>query len=137
MLALDVGDKRTGVALSDATALIATPLTTIHAGNEDELAAAVLALIAEHGAEEVVVGLPLTLSGEMGSQAKRTGHFVRHLKGLTALKIKTVDERLSTVEATRRMRETGTGRKRSRQDIDAAAAAVVLQAYLDSGGGRD
>jgi putative Holliday junction resolvase len=139
VLALDVGDKRTGVAISDATALIATPLTTVHARNEDELATAVLALIAEYGAEEVVVGMPLTLSGEMGSQAKRTGHFVRHLKGLTALPIKTVDERLSTVEATRRMREAGTGKKgkkRSRQDIDAAAAAVVLQAYLDSGGGR-
>lgn len=137
VLALDVGDRRTGVALSDATALIATPLTTIHAGDEEELAAAVLALIAEHGAEEVVVGMPLTLSGEMGSQAKRTGHFVRRLKGLTALSVKTVDERLSTVEATRRLREAGSGRKRVRGDIDAAAAAVVLQAYLDSGGGRD
>ena len=101
VLALDVGDRRTGVALSDATALIATPLTTIHADDDEELAAAVLALIAEHGAEEIVVGMPFTLSGEMGSQAKRTGHFVRRLKGLTALPIKTVDERLSTVEATR------------------------------------
>ena len=137
VLALDVGDRRTGVALSDATALIATPLTTIHAGDQDELAAAVMNLIAEHGAEEVVVGMPLTLSGEIGLQAKRTRHFVRLLKGLTALKIKTVDERLSTVEATRRMREAGGGRKRGRTGIDAAAAAVVLQAYLDSGGGKD
>ncbi len=134
-MALDVGDRRTGVAISDATAMIATPLTTMHAGDDDELATAVLALIAEHGAEEVVVGMPLTLSGEMGPQAKRTGHFVRHLKGLTAVPIKTVDERLSTVEATRRMREAGSGRRRAREEIDAAAAAVVLQAYLDSGGG--
>ena len=137
VLALDVGDRRTGVAISDATALIATPLTTIHAGGEDELAEAVLALIAEHGVEEIVVGMPLTLSGQMGPQAKRTGHFVRHLKRLTSLPIKTVDERLSTVEATRRLREAGGGRKRRREGIDAAAAAVVLQAYLDSGGGRD
>jgi putative holliday junction resolvase len=136
VLALDVGDKRTGVALSDGLGMIATPLTTIQASDEDELATAVVALIAEHGAGEVVVGMPLTLAGEMGSQAKRTGHFVRHLKGLTALPIKTVDERLSTVEATRRMRETGTRRKKVRENIDAAAAAVVLQAYLDSGGGR-
>ena len=135
VLALDIGDRRTGVAISDATALIATPLTTIRADDDEELAAAVLALIAEHGAEEVVVGMPLTLSGEMGPQAKRTRHFVRHLKGLTALPIKTVDERLSTVEATRRMREAGSGRRRAREKIDSAAAAVVLQAYLDSGGG--
>ncbi|MCX8213373.1 MAG: Holliday junction resolvase RuvX [SAR202 cluster bacterium] len=137
VLALDVGDKRTGVALSDGMGMIATPLTTIRANDEDELGAAVMALIAEHGAGEVVVGMPLTLAGEMGAQAKRTGHFVRHLKGLTALTVKTVDERLSTVEATRRMRETGTRRKKIRENIDAAAAAVVLQAYLDSGGGRD
>jgi putative Holliday junction resolvase len=136
VLALDVGDKRTGVALSDSMGMIATPLTTIHAGDEDELATAVMALIEEHGAGEIVVGMPLTLAGEMGSQAKRTGHFVRHLNGLTALPVKTVDERLSTVEATRRMRESGTRRKKVRENIDAAAAAVVLQAYLDSGGGR-
>ena len=136
LLALDVGDKRTGVALSDSMGMIATPLTTIQAGDEDELATAVMALITEHGAEQVVVGMPLTLAGEMGSQAKRTGHFVRHLKGLTALPVKMLDERLSTVEATRRMREAGTRRKKVRENIDAAAAAVVVQAYLDSGGGR-
>ena len=137
VLALDVGDRRTGVALSDAVGMIAIPLTTIQAGDEDELATVAMALIEEHGAGEVVVGMPLTLAGEMGSQAKRTGHFVRHLRSQIDVPIKTVDERLSTVEATRRMREAGGRRKRPREGIDAAAAAVVLQAYLDSGGGRD
>ena len=137
VLALDVGDRRTGIALSDAMGMIAIPLTTIQAGDEDELATVVMALIEEHGAGEVVVGMPLTLAGEMGSQAKRTSHFVRHLRSQTDVPIKTVDERLSTVEATRRMREAGGRRKRVREGIDAAAAAVGLQAYLDSGGGRD
>ena len=137
VLALDVGDRRTGIALSDAMGMIAIPLTTIQAGDEDELATVVMALIEEHGAGEVVVGMPLTLAGEMGSQAKRTGHFVRYLRSQTDVPIKTVDERLSTVEAARRMREAGGRRKRMREGIDAAAAAVVLQAYLDSGGGRD
>jgi len=137
VMALDVGDIHTGVALSDSIALIATPLTTIHVADEDELVAAVLVLIEEHGAGEVVVGMPFTLSGEMGPQAKRTVRFVHHLKSQTSVLIKTVDERLSTVEATRRMREAGVRRKRVSENIDAAAAAVVLQAYLDSGGGRD
>ena len=137
VLALDVGDRRTGVALSDAVGMIAIPLTTIQASDEDELATVVMALIEEHGAGEVVVGMPLTLAGERGSQAKRTGHFVRHLRSQIDVPIKTVDERLSTVEATRRIREAGGRRKRAREGIDAAAAAVVLQAYLDSGGGRD
>ena len=125
VLALDVGDRRTGIALSDAMGMIAIPLTTNQAGDEDELATVVMALIEEHGAGEVVVGMPLTLAGEMGSQAKRTGHFVRYLRSQTDVPIKTVDERLSTVEATRRMREAGGRRKRVREGIDAAAAAVV------------
>ncbi len=131
-LALDVGDRRIGVALSDPTGFIATPLTTIIRRSEAEDIAAVLALVADNEAGEIVVGMPLLLSGRAGPQAQRVSHLARVLARRAPVPVETIDERCSTVEAERRLREAGGRPTRDRAKVDAAAAAVVLQAHLDA-----
>jgi putative Holliday junction resolvase len=131
-LALDVGDRRIGVALSDPTGLIATPLTTIIRRSEAEDIAAVLALAADNEAGEIVVGMPLLLSGRAGPQARRVSHLARALARQAPVPVETIDERYSTVEAERRLREAGGRPSRDRAKVDAAAAAVILQAHLDA-----
>ena len=132
-MALDVGDRRIGVALSDPTGMLATPVTYV-----DRLAAKpsdideILRIAREQGAESIIVGLPLTLAGAEGNQAKRVRSFVSDLSARAGLPVDTVDERYSTVQARRMMRESGAGRSRDRGRIDASAAAVILQAYLDA-----
>ena len=131
VLALDVGDRRIGLAISDPTGMLASPLGTVERGPSEM--ADILRVVEENRAGEIVVGLPLTLSGESREQAGKVRRFVRDLSARTDLPIRTVDERLSTVQAQRMLRDAG-GRRRSRDRgrIDASAAAVILQAYLDS-----
>lgn len=131
-LALDVGDKRIGVALSDPTGLIATPLTTIIRRSEAEDIAAVLALVTDNEAGEIVVGMPLLLSGRAGPQARRVSRLARVLARQAPVPVETIDERYSTVEAEKRLREAGGRPSRDRARVDAAAAAVILQAHLDA-----
>ena len=132
-MALDVGDRRIGVALSDPTGMLATPLTAV-----DRIAAKpsdideILRIAREQGAESIIVGLPLTLSGAEGDQARSVRGFVADLSARAGLPVDTVDERLSTVQAQRMMRESGSSRSRDRGRLDASAAAVILQAYLDA-----
>ena len=133
ILALDVGDRRIGLALSDPTGLLASPLGAVERGQSD--VDDVLRVVLDNGVTEIVVGLPLTLAGESAQQAGKVRSFVRELRSKTDLAVTAVDERLSTVQAQRMLRESGSGRRgRDRGRIDAAAAAVILQAYLDSRG---
>ena len=94
----------------------------------------VLRVALDNDATEIVVGLPLTLAGESRAQAGKVRGFVHELRSKTDLPVTTVDERLSTVQAQRMLRESGSGRSRDRGRLDSAAAAVILQAYLDSRG---
>ena len=132
ILALDVGEKRIGVALSDPTGLLATPLTTIESKGRDSDIDEVVRLATEHEVGEIVVGLPLSMSGRRGPQAGRVDAFVRALAERTDLPLKSVDERLSSVQAERMLRESGVEPSKNKARIDSAAAAVVLQSYLDS-----
>ena len=132
ILALDVGEKRIGVALSDPTGLLATPLTTIERKGQDSDIDAALRLATEHEVGEIVVGLPLSMSGRRGPQAGRVDAFVRALAERTDIPLKSVDERLSSVQAERMLRESGVEPSKNKSRIDSAAAAVVLQSYLDS-----
>ena len=132
VLALDHGERRIGVALSDALGIIASPLTTIEHTTDANDADAVTALIGENGVQEVVVGIPISLDGSIGPQAKRAAYFARLLSERTGVPVETVDERLSTREAKRKLGEGGGRRTKDRGRVDAAAAAVLLQAYLDS-----
>ncbi len=133
VLGLDVGDRRVGLALSDPTGLLASPFGFVERGPSD--LADIIRIAEENEVAEIVVGLPLSMSGDSGAQAGKVRGFIRELKSQTDLPIKTVDERLSTVQAQGMLRQSGRRRDRDRGDIDAAAAAVILQAYLDYGKG--
>jgi putative Holliday junction resolvase len=134
-LALDVGDRRIGVAISDPTGLIARPLTTLARGSRDEDFAAVAGLVAEHEANLVVVGRPLSLDGTEGPQARKVTRYAEALARRLAVPVVHWDERYSTAEANQILRRNrpGTGRdSRANGELDAVAAAVILQRYLDS-----
>ena len=131
-MALDVGRKRIGVALSDPSGLLAYPLTTIERSSQSVDIDSVLSLAAEHDAEEIVVGLPLSLSGEEGPQARQVARFIEGLTDRAVVGVRALDERYSTVEAERLMRQAGEQPSRDRARVDAVAATVILQAYLDS-----
>ncbi len=145
LMALDVGSVRIGVALSDASGFLASPYATLRVSrDESQTWEAIQRLIRETEVEGLVVGLPISLDGEIHAQGARVQAFVERLKQHIDLPVTFWDERLSTVEAHRlradyeqearggRARSGGAGRrKRKRQEIDALAAAVILQEYLD------
>ena len=132
ILALDVGDRYIGVAVSDPTGLIASPLAVLERTGGKRDYEKVLAVVKAQEAERIIIGMPMTMSGEEGEQAQATNIFIAALKERTALPIETLDERLTTVEADRRMREAGASSRRMRQRTDSQAAAVLLQAYLEA-----
>ncbi len=131
-MALDVGERRIGVALSDPLGILATPFTTIQVRDDDSSIAEVLRLARENEVSEIVVGLPLSLDGRMGPQAKRSAYFARLLSERTNIPVKTADERFSSAEAERLLRQSGVRPSENKARIDAAAAAVILQSYLDA-----
>ena len=132
VLGIDHGERRIGAALSDALGIIASPLTVIdHTSDEGRRGRRGRP---GQGAdvEAVVVGVPISLDGSIGPQAKRAAYFARLLSGRLGMPVDMIDERLSTREAERRLAEGGRRRSKRREGVDAAAAAVLLQAYLDS-----
>ncbi len=128
ILAVDVGEKRIGIALSDALGWLATPLTVIAYKEPKDGLAAIEELIRTHGVEQVIVGYPRSLNGTVGPQAKRVDKFVSQLHARVQVPVLLWDERLSTAQAERHE----TGRSVQRDRIDALAAAVILQSYLDA-----
>lgn len=133
VLCLDVGARRTGIAVSDPTGLLARPLTTLHVGDRlEDLVGPLRALLEETGAERIVVGLPRRLSGEHGPEAERAEALAAGLQQALGAPVDLFDERLTTVEAERLLGERGMRGKKRRERLDAAAAAVILQGYLDS-----
>ena len=131
VIGLDLGDVRIGVSISDDDRLMAVPVGTIHTGAPADLKA-VAALVEEHAATLVVVGLPLSMSGEQGSAAVKAESFAGTLRSILAVPVELQDERLSTVEAERGLRDAVvTGRER-RKVVDRTAATVILQAWLDA-----
>ena len=126
---VDVGSVRVGVAASDPQAVLATPLRTL--GPDD--VGALADLVAELGAVEAVVGLPLTLAGEEGAAAQAARAYARRLAARIApVPVRLLDERLTTVDAHRNLRESGVAGRRQRAVVDQAAAVLILQAALDA-----
>lgn len=130
LLALDVGEKRVGVALCDETQTLARPLLTLNRASKKEDFAKIATLCREHAIEKVIVGLPKTLRGEEGPQAQRVRRYAIELQAALGLPIEFWDERYSTVEANDLMAAT-TRKLSGKYEIDAFAAAVILQEYLD------
>jgi putative pre-16S rRNA nuclease len=132
VLGLDLGDARIGVAISDPERRFAVPIGTIHVGQPPGELKAVAALVTEHDATLLVIGLPRSMSGEEGPRAALAREFGAALEAVVGVPIEFQDERLSTVEAERVLRDAGvTGRDR-RRVVDRSAATVILQGWLDA-----
>jgi putative holliday junction resolvase len=152
LMALDVGEARIGIAVSDATGVLASPYTTLRVSrDETQTYAAIQQLLQETEAEGLVIGLPVSLDGQLHAQGKKVQAFAERLKQHITIPITFWDERLSTIEAERLLAERAYGaegkpsrqggrrrtsakrkaQKQPRQGIDALAAAVILQEYLD------
>jgi len=132
ILALDVGDRRLGVAVSDPLGMWARPLTVITRRSREQDFQAIARLVKEQGAARVVVGHPVTMSGEVGPQARRVERYAAALAERLGVPVVLWDERLSTAEAERLLRESGESSRQYRGRLDAVAAAVILQSYLDA-----
>jgi len=134
-LALDVGDRRIGVACSDPTGLLASPVGVIHRTTLEQDLAKVMAAVEECTAGTVVVGLPVNMNGSEGSQAEKTRSFAGALKS-AGLQVELWDERLTTVEATRMLQDRGVKRRHIDKRVDEIAATLILEGYLRSRGPR-
>jgi putative Holliday junction resolvase len=143
-LGLDVGDKRTGVAISDPLGILATPLTVLASKDEDTLISEILKLVEQYKAVRIVVGLPRSLNGELGKQASKVTTFTDKLSwraqqsNLNQFDVQLWDERFSTKAAERLNMEAYSKRNKLRPSakreakVDAMAAAFILQGFLDS-----
>jgi putative Holliday junction resolvase len=130
IMALDVGDRRIGVAVSDDAGTHATPLVTLQRRGGDADRRAIADLVRQRDAELLVVGLPIDASGGEGIQARRTREFVERLTPALSTPIELIDERYSTVEGAELLRRGGRGLRGA--DVDSAAAAVILQRFLET-----
>lgn len=130
VIALDVGEKRIGVAASDPLGRTAQPLETIE--RDERFAGRLEKLIEELGAERLVVGLPLSMDGSEGSQAEAVRRFVEEIEGRLKIPVTFLDERLSSREANSVIAEAESKPGRERGATDRVAAALILRAYLDS-----
>ncbi len=137
VLALDLGDVRIGVAVSDPDRRVAVPVGTVHVGRPPGELKAIAGLAAERGATLVVVGLPLNMDGSRGPRAAHAEAFADVLRGILDVPVELCDERLTTVEAERGLREAGVRGRDRRAVVDAAAARVLLQGWLDAHRSRD
>ena len=156
-LGLDVGDRRTGVAVSDPQGILALPLTVINHEGEDAAIDDIIKLVEQHEIERIVIGLPRCLNGSLGGQARKVTAFAERLRNVIAneaqqshlarVDVEMWDERLSTRAAERLVMDAGGGRNRPRSRakkgagarrlsakaaVDAVAAALILQGFLDS-----
>jgi putative Holliday junction resolvase len=131
VLGLDLGSARIGVAISDPERRVAVPLGTVRTGAPEDVRT-VAALVREHDVAEVVVGHPVGLSGRPGEAARHAERFAEALRGLLPVPVVLHDERLTTVEAERRLAGPGVRGRARRERVDEAAATVILQSYLDA-----
>ena len=132
VLAIDHGSKRMGIALSDETATIAQPLEFIPAEPFTDFLARLKQLIVEKQVDQILVGMPRNMDGSYGPAALKVQEFVAVLKETIAVPIKTWDERLTSAQANRMLIQADVRRDKRKQRVDAAAAAILLQSYLDS-----
>ncbi len=134
VLGIDWGEARLGVAVSDADAQLAFPAGAIERRSDAQVLAAIRELVDERGVERIVVGLPLHMDGRRGEAAEAAERFAASLRDALALPVETFDERWTTAEAERALRESPTrGRKRRRErkeNVDALAATILLRAFL-------
>lgn len=128
---LDIGERRIGVAVSDDLGRVATPLTVLSGPAEFARGQGLSRIVEDYGIESVVVGLPVSMDGSEGPQARRTRTLAARLMAHVGLPFDFFDERLTSSEASMRMSETGVSQREQRGSKDMVAASIFLQAYLD------
>lgn len=131
-LGLDVGTKRIGVAVSDPSGRIATPVETVEAHPRSQAVLRIVAIANDRGVDTLVVGLPLTLEGTEGGAVRRTRDLVRGVMERLDVELVEWDERLTSVAAERSLIHADVRREKRKEVIDQVAATLILQAYLDS-----
>jgi putative Holliday junction resolvase len=136
VLGLDVGSRRIGVAISDLLGITAQGLATIQRRNKRTDLAALEKVILEHGVSEIVVGLPLRMSGAEGIQAEKMRLFVGELRKRFKLPVHLWDERLTSAQANRLLRETEMSIKRRGEVVDQMAAVLILENWMEAKTGR-
>ncbi|WP_433926106.1 Holliday junction resolvase RuvX [Sorangium cellulosum] len=129
--AIDLGKARVGVAVTDELGLYAHPRPLLDGRNRKALLEALAALARDEGLTRFLVGLPLEMNGDEGPAARRAVAFAQALADATGVEVELLDERLTTVEAARRLRDGGISARKSKERVDGAAAALLLQAWLD------
>jgi putative holliday junction resolvase len=132
LLALDIGEKRIGVAVSDPSGTVATPLTVLDAARTLATGADLVRLVEEYDVGTVVVGLPLSMDGGEGPQAQRVRRAASRLAGFLRVPLEFADERLSSVQASKALGAGGVTSKQARGSVDKIAASIFLQSYLDA-----
>lgn len=131
-LGLDIGEKRIGVAVSDPSGRVATPLSVLDARDVTADIAPLLRIVEDYEVQRLVVGLPLTMSGEEGPQARDVKRVAMVFSQRLGMAVAYQDERLTSKVAERAMSEAGVGSRARRGRVDMAAAALLLQVYLDA-----
>ncbi len=132
IMAIDLGKARTGIAVSDNTMFLASPLCVIEEWNRGKLAEKIAQLVRQEKAELIVMGLPKNMDGSEGESALGAREFADKLAQLTDVPIKMQDERCTTMIAHRYLNDTNVRGKKRKKTVDAVAATVILQSYLDS-----
>ena len=131
VLGVDLGDARTGLAVSDELRMLAHPLETIESNSIETVARRIRTITSEKDIECVVVGLPRNMDGSLGKSAEQAERFAEKLTGMINCQVATWDERLSTVAADRALQAAGKKTRQTKNIRDQVAAQIILQSYLD------
>lgn len=131
IMAVDYGDAHTGIAVSDAMGFLAGFTTTIHSRNPQAVLDGIAGLVKEHGVEELVMGYPKNMDGTEGPRAALYRDFAQQIEAATGLRPVLWDERRTTVDAHRILFEAGKNARKRKKTVDAVAATLILEGYLD------
>lgn len=131
VLALDYGDARTGVAVSDALGITAQGLESVDSKNQYKLLNRLAEIIKEYSAEKIVIGYPLNMNATAGPRVEKTDKFIKILQDRFHLEVIKIDERLTTVASHKTMTELGIKKEKKKQIVDTMSAVYILQMYLD------
>lgn len=132
IMAVDLGKARTGIAICDKLQFLASPLCVIEERSQDKLVDKVAQLAAKEKPELIIVGLPKNMDGSEGESAQNARKFAEALAAVTNITVHMQDERCTTITAHRYLNDTNIRGKKRKQTVDAVAATVILQSYLDS-----
>jgi putative Holliday junction resolvase len=131
IMAVDFGDARTGISVSDSAAFLASPVCVIHEKNFNAVVKKAAQLAVDYKVEQLVVGYPKNMNGTIGERADKSQKFAQELEEATGVRVMLWDERCTTMSAHVYMNVTDTRGKKRKETVDAAAATIILQDYLD------